>query len=145
MPRSEGHSKTAHNQDAKLRTLERRTQAAQMRLAGATYKEIADRLGYANPSGPCNAVKALIEEVEIENGKQLLSQEMMRLDRMQLGVWPQAIQGDCGAIATVLKIMERRAKLCGLDAPEKMHVATSVAEEMAAFIERRKQEGHSIE
>ena len=46
----------------------------------------------------------------------------MRLDEMQFAVWDRAINGDLPALSCVLKIMDRRAKLLGLDKPEKMEV-----------------------
>jgi len=49
--------------------------------------------------------------------------EGARLDRMQRAVWPAAISGDIKAGAQVLRIMERRARLFGLDAPTKVEVA----------------------
>ena len=52
--------------------------------------------------------------------------EGARLDRLHQAVWDAAINGDCYAIDRVLKLMERRAKLFGLDAPNKV-AQTNVA------------------
>jgi hypothetical protein len=49
--------------------------------------------------------------------------ELARLDRLQAAVWGDAIAGDIAAIHTVLKIMERRAKYAGLDAPTRAAIS----------------------
>ena len=36
---------------------------------------------------------------------------------LQMAAWPLAVDGQVGAIERVLKVMERRAKLLGLDHP----------------------------
>lgn len=41
--------------------------------------------------------------------------ELDRLDRLQVRVWGKAIEGNVGAIDRVPRIMERRARLLGLD------------------------------
>jgi hypothetical protein len=39
---------------------------------------------------------------------------------MTLALWPAAMRGDVTAVTGLLRIMERRAKLLGLDAPVKV-------------------------
>lgn len=46
--------------------------------------------------------------------------ELQRLQEMHRTVWEDALTGDREAIGTVLRLMERRAKLLGLDAPAKI-------------------------
>jgi hypothetical protein len=50
-----------------------------------------------------------------------------RLDRMLAAIWPRVIKGELGAIDRALKIMERAAKLYGLDAPARLDIATRPA------------------
>jgi hypothetical protein len=45
-----------------------------------------------------------------------------RLDLMQSAVWGKALQGDLPAIQTLIRIMERRAKLLGLDQPLRQQI-----------------------
>ena len=49
----------------------------------------------------------------------VLALELERLDALTLAAWPRARAGDDRAIRVVLRIMQRRAKLLGLDAPLK--------------------------
>ena len=62
------------------------------------------------------ALKATLQEPADE----LRTLELERLDRLLLGVWGQAAKGNQGAVDRALKIMERRARLLGLDAPTKV-------------------------
>lgn len=62
-----------------------------------------------------SALRATLQEPADE----LRSLELERLDRLLLGVWSQAAKGNQGAVDRALKIMERRARLLGLDAPTK--------------------------
>jgi hypothetical protein len=54
------------------------------------------------------------------DASELKAEELSRLDGMLRGLWPDARKGSHGAVDRVLKIMERRAKLLGLDAPVKV-------------------------
>jgi hypothetical protein len=47
-------------------------------------------------------------------------QELDRLDRMQVALWPRAMKGDDRAIGTIVRLMERRARLVGIDAPQRI-------------------------
>lgn len=104
----------------------RAQKALDLRLAGMTYAAIAESLDYADPSGPRKAVDGLLRKVEHEGVADLRQVEGHRLDRLQRAVWVNAVGGNLDAIKTVLSIMDRRAKLFGLNAP----VALRVSEEM---------------
>ena len=45
--------------------------------------------------------------------------EIQRLDAMLEGMWSKAARGNVAAVDRVLKIMERRCKILGIDAPTK--------------------------
>lgn len=99
----------------------RRQQALQLRLSGASYPTIAQALG-VSVSVAYKDVQRELESVKAQHDgerESLLSLELERIDRMMRAHWPQAIQGHQGATDRVLKLMERRARLLGLDAPVK--------------------------
>lgn len=95
--------------------LDKRRQAVELRLAGATYQQIADRLAFANHSGARKAVQAGLKEAIREPAEEVLDRELARLDSMLLGLWDKARRGDVFAVDRVLKIMDRRARYLGLD------------------------------
>jgi hypothetical protein len=90
-----------------------------LRQAGLTYAAIAAELGYYDAKGAERAVAAGLQAAGREIAIDLLPLELDRLDRMQAGLWGEAIAGDIPSVLAVLKIMERRAKYAGLDAPTK--------------------------
>ncbi|SRR5258708_5795077 len=92
-------------------------QAMQLREAHVSYEMIAERLGYANRSGAYKAVMAGLKAARNEPAKALRRMEVRRLDRLSLQLWAQATGKvpDYAAIDRLLKIMQRRAALLGLD------------------------------
>jgi hypothetical protein len=68
--------------------------------------------------------------IDTESIRQL---ELDRLDGMLLGIYGSAKKGNHGAIDRVLRIMDRRSKYLGLDAPTKQDV-TSGGEPIKAYI-----------
>lgn len=117
----------------------RAQKALDLRLAGMTYAAIAESLDYADRSGPRKAVDGLLKQVEHEGVAELRQVEGHRLDRLQRAVWINAVGGNLDAIKTVLSIMDRRAKLFGLNAPVALHVSEEMtdvefAEKMADLL-----------
>ena len=108
------------------RTLAERDKAAQalaLRKTGATYEQIAAHLGYSSRQSANRAVLRLLAAHEAENVADLRTLENMRLDDLLFAVYKAALGGDLGAIDRALRIMERRAKLLGLDAPVKQEIS----------------------
>ena len=113
MPR--GKPSKNSKQMAQARAKDR--EALELRKAGATYHQIAEKLGISvSGAGLCvsRAMEALRLEVK-EAAEQVLELELDRLDSMLLGLWDKARRGDTAAIDRVLKIQDRRAKYLGLD------------------------------
>lgn len=115
-------------------TAKRRRDAIQMRLAGADWDSIAQRLGYASRGAACTDVtRAMVKAAaEATRDADVLRQvELERINRLQVAYWPKAIAGDTDAARVVQWCIDRRAKLTGLDAPIKHQVATIGAIEAA--------------
>lgn len=104
---------------AKARKLEHQQKALELRRAGLGYVDIGARLGLGKSQAHRLVKAALAECIAAVNDEatQLKAEELSRLDGMLTGIWADARKGHLGAIEKVLKIMERRAKLLGLDAP----------------------------
>ena len=100
-----------------------------LRRAGYTFDDIAQRLKYSNPSGAWQAYQRALKRTLVEAGTEELRQtELDRLDRLQAAVWNEAMTGNPRAIETALKILDRRAKYLGLDAPIKQEVKVDIAD-----------------
>lgn len=93
----------------------KRQRALAMALAGSSYDEIAHDLGYANRAGAWKLVDALLKartDVALNEYRTL---ELARLDRLQQAYWESALAGDQKAAHLVLKIVQARCKILGLD------------------------------
>ncbi len=100
---------------------ERRAEALELRKQGLTYEVIGQKLGISNTAAYKHVRRALdaIEKDIDEKATHLKIIEKARLERLFNSIWNAATGGDLYAIDRALKIMERQAKLLGLDAPVK--------------------------
>lgn len=105
----------------KLTAAERRAQAVALRVSGATYQQIAAKLGVTDSAAHKLVAEALAtaRRVTAATADELRDLETLKLDAMELSIATQVNAGHLGAIDRKLKIMERRARLWGLDAPTK--------------------------
>lgn len=107
--------------------LRKETQILALRASGASWAEVGRALGMDRSNAHKVGMRALARE-HSEAADDLRRTESERLDRMQKALWLDATNGDRTAIDRVLRIMERRARLFGLDAPQR-HVVTSALDE----------------
>lgn len=98
-----------------------RKAALRLRAQGKTYAAIGEDLGVTQQTANRYVLEALaqLRQEAGEAAQEVRELESMRLDRLLESVWPAAETGDIKAIETVLKLMERRSKLMGLDQPER--------------------------
>jgi hypothetical protein len=115
-------SNMSQNDARTVSATERRRRAVTLRKQGLSYQAIANELGMAKSSVHSAVAKAMQAfEKEIADEAILLATlELDRLDSLQAALWEKAMAGKLGAVGKVLKIMERRAKLLGLDGPTKV-------------------------
>jgi hypothetical protein len=99
------------------RGIVRRAEMLKMRLEHHSYAEIADKYGIGVKTAWDGVQKELDAVAELSDGraKKLRAMDLARLDRYARALEPRVQLGDHLAIAVCLKIMERRAKLLGLD------------------------------
>lgn len=113
MPRRPGNNTNAKA----INRAERDNRALELRKSGETLQRIANACGYCSASHAQQAIVKKIREIPRQNAEDVRTIEMERLDRMFLALWKKVKEGDEGAIETSLKVMARRSKLMGLDAP----------------------------
>ena len=103
---------------------ERRQKVVNYRKAGASLRQIADKLEVSVATVHRDLQNALTElsQHELNDVRQLRALEASRLDDMFFATWPQAKAGVPIAMDFALRIMERRSKLYGLDAAIKVEV-----------------------
>ena len=103
---------------------ERRSQALQMKVAGATYAQIAEQTGVSIAQTYKDIKKRLgeVRRADRAAGEQEWHLQMTRLERMLLRWWPLAIGNDDGQAELgtnqCLKIMKQMNTIGGLE-PDK--------------------------
>lgn len=109
-----------HNKVPEPELVDKELKVLELRRAGLTWQRIAEQVGYADHSGAYLAYKRVIKRTQQQPADELRLQELDRIDRLQLAAWPNAMKGDNQAINTICRLMERRARLLGLDMPVKI-------------------------
>jgi Homeodomain-like domain len=102
---------------------EREARALELRKAGATFAQIGKALGCCE-SRAWRIVQRALGRVVAEPLEELRQLESLRLDQLLMVMWPKAMAGNGWAVDRCLAIMQRRARLLGLDAPTKHEVLT---------------------
>ena len=104
---------------------ERRQKSLDLRIAGARYRQIGAQLGVSYQTAYRDVQAALGELATLQDRKaeKLRELELERCDKLTLALWPKARAGDEKAVRAIITVMDRRAKLLGLDAPTKLEHA----------------------
>lgn len=93
-----------------------------MRANGKSYEDIAEALGYGSPASARKDLSRAMGQVIQEAGKELLTLETTRTENILSAAWgiitdPTADNRDKAlALREATRILDRRAKLLGLDA-----------------------------
>ena len=103
---------------------ERKRNALELRLAGASYRDIAQALE-VSPATALQDCKEALADIPAQQADEMRTVELSRLDRLQRAVWPRAVKGDLQAVDRAIKIIDRRAKLFGLDAPQQVQITAN--------------------
>jgi hypothetical protein len=102
-------------------SLERDRMAFKLRLTGMSNRRIAEELRCTVSQVEASLVR-MMGGVTPELRHRTLQIELERLDVLQAAHFEKAAEGDDDATLTTLKIMERRARMLGLDAPARIDV-----------------------
>lgn len=140
------------SQGTAIRVAERRRLVFSLRKQGLSYQEIADQVKeimgekelpsswsswYAHQD-----VQWILDKMRdevAESAADVIALENARLDTMLSSLWPKVLKGDTGSVNTVLKIMERRAKMFGLDEATKVDWKVEIGGLLAAGLLTREE------
>jgi len=100
---------------ANIEAHRKRIKCLEMRMQGHTFEQIAKKVGYADKGAAYKAWQTGMAEAIRVPASEALELELQRLDALLHALWSAASKGDTQATDRVIKIMERRAKLLGLD------------------------------
>lgn len=111
--------------EQKVEIAERRKRVLDLRLAGVTYRAIAKAEGVSHAT-IVSDVQAALADIPRHSADELRQVETERLDQLQRAVWGDALKGHLGAVDKALRIVDRRARLLGLDAPQQVQISGDV-------------------
>jgi hypothetical protein len=126
--------------DTRSRARQRKANAAiQLRLAGASYAEVAMTLGYPTPRTALVAVeKALERQLSYDDREAMRRMAGARLERLLRGVWSKAVDPEhpehLFAVTKAKELIDRYAKLYGLDAPTEVVVHNPTQTEIEQWV-----------
>ncbi|GAA0402844.1 hypothetical protein GCM10009530_63520 [Microbispora corallina] len=135
----------------------RDAEACELRAQGLTYQQIADELGLSSKGQAYEAVQRALRDIVQEPADEVRQLELLRLDELArrartvmlakhlvvdkgtVVIWEGAPLIDDAPVLQVidrlLKIQERRARLLGLDAPQRVSVdAQQIGEDIMTLI-----------
>jgi Homeodomain-like domain-containing protein len=104
--------------DRRVVALNVEQECLRLRKKGWTTSRIAEAVGRSERSIRRSLNNALADDI-FPDVVQLRALENARLDELLGAIWQRALEGDNRSVDRVLRIMERRAKLFGLDATER--------------------------
>ncbi|WP_461368525.1 helix-turn-helix domain-containing protein [Candidatus Darwinibacter acetoxidans] len=107
---------------SKIPAAARREKALELRAKGMSIRAIAGKLGVSKSQVQRDIVKEL-QAAAVDRKKiagHIIDLELAKLDALEKKAWEHITDGELSAIDRVLRSMERRAKLLGLDAAEKI-------------------------
>ena len=102
---------------AKIPAAARREKALELRASGQSIRAIADKLGVSKSQVQRDIEKELQAAAERRKkiAELIIDLELAKLDALEKKAWEHITGGELSAIDRVLRSMERRAKLLGLD------------------------------
>ncbi len=106
----------------------RRVLALELRKGGLVYRDIAAKLGVdvRTAWADVNAELVALRDQAHQDAQDVRNLELERCDAMTQGLWAGVQSGNSKAVMAAVRVSERRARLIGLDAPEKREHSGSI-------------------
>ncbi len=132
----------------------RRAETFQLRLAGATYRDIAEKFDVSVGTAYQDVQHVFDEMLPAEDVEKQRKLELQRMDRLRLGLWSAATRGSTQAVDSYLRVSARFARLAGLDAPVRVAghdggglfpVESVPAKVLAEIVQRTLQKDEQVE
>lgn len=107
---------------SKIASLEMDRKCIELRKAGFSYRQIGQQLDL-DPSNAYRRVRRVLQK-EIDSMSETTEQyrhlELLRLETIGAKIYQQAVNGDLQAIDRYIALSGRRARMLGVDAPQKV-------------------------
>jgi len=121
---------------------ERRQRVSALRLMHYTQREIAVEIGVsvATVNRDLAVVRAEWAERRSQSYESWVAEELAKIDLLERAILPAAISGDDKAQARIVQFMDRRARMMGLDKPERFEHTVITLDAVEAEIARLERE-----
>ena len=104
----------------RITAVRKQQQALELRMAGRTWQDIADNLGYKGHSGAIAAVEAALQRTLQPPASEYRALTLERLTKVLQVHWPLMLQADAVSTRLCLQTIGDIRALMGLDSPAKM-------------------------
>jgi hypothetical protein len=104
----------------RIDAMRKQQQALELRMAGRTWQEIGDTLGYANHTGAIAAVKTALQSSLQPPADHFRALTLERLTKVLQVHWPLMLQADAVSTRLCLQTIGDIRELMGLDSPAKV-------------------------
>lgn len=119
---------------------DRRKRVYELLLAGRSYSEIATAVGVTK-STVARDVKLLLDQLRADtlaDAEAWRRLQVAQIDRGIAALWEGYDGGDLATVDRMLRLLERKAKLLGLDAPTQVVTAGTVTYNVDPEVQRAK-------
>ena len=104
----------------RIEAVDKQRQAVELRMAGRTWEEIADALGYADHSGAVRAVQDSLQKTLGAPSAEFRELTLERLTKILQVQWPNMLRGEVPAAKLCLQTIGDMRQLMGVDMPSKV-------------------------
>lgn len=107
--------------EREIASAQRKGEALSLRKHGFDYRTIGQTLDpKCSAQNAHKLVMTALRELVPDQAEEVRDMMGAQLDDLLTGVWEKALKGDTFSIADAIKIMDRKAKLFGADAPARV-------------------------
>lgn len=107
-----------HDRVRKINKADRQKVLLDARRRGLSWREAAKVAGYRSVGAAFAAGQEAIADIPREAADEIRTIELSRLDEIVRANWPQMMLGDADASNVILRAIDRRARMLGLDLAE---------------------------
>lgn len=131
-----GPAPLGHSGQARATRDERRTQVAAMLVAHVSVREMARLTGASKSTidRDVQVIRRWWRQQAAQSYSLRVAEELGKLDELEKAVMPKARAGDVKAIEQAIRLMERRARVLGIDAPVRSRVEVITEDALDAAI-----------
>ena len=104
----------------RIEAVDKQRQAVELRMAGRTWQEIADALGYADHSGAVRAVQDSLQKTLGAPSAEFRELTLERLTKILQVQWPNMLRGEVPAAKLCLQTIGDMRQLMGVDMPSRV-------------------------